>query len=88
VKALDREGLLGEVIYGVLGAANRIDEAAVQVEVMRAYNDWMAEFCAFAARSGWSVSRACRRAIPQPRRTRSVALRGRGQRAVELAMTL
>src|SRR5437764_533205 len=29
VAALDRDGLVGEVIYGVLGAANRIDDTTV-----------------------------------------------------------
>jgi predicted TIM-barrel fold metal-dependent hydrolase len=86
VAALDRDGLLGEVIYGVLGAANRIDETAVQVEVMRAYNDWMAEFCAFAPDR--LVGVACLPSgDPAAAADEIRRLAERGQRAVELAMT-
>src|SRR5687768_3544792 len=86
VAALDRDGLRSEVIYGVLGAANRIDDTAVQVEVMRAYNDWMAEFCAFAPDR--LVGVACLPSgDPAAAADEIRRLAGRGQRAVELAMT-
>jgi predicted TIM-barrel fold metal-dependent hydrolase len=44
--AQDRDGIVGEVLYGVLGVANSIPDPEVSAAVMRAYNDWLAEFCA------------------------------------------
>jgi predicted TIM-barrel fold metal-dependent hydrolase len=46
VAAQDRDGIVGEVLYGVLGVANSIPDPEVSAAVMRAYNDWLAEFCA------------------------------------------
>lgn len=82
----DRDGIVGEVVYGVLGAANRVDELDVQIATMRAYNDWLAEFCAHAPRRLVGVaclpSGAPAAAADEIRRCAA-----RGQRAVELAMT-
>jgi predicted TIM-barrel fold metal-dependent hydrolase len=44
--AQDRDGIVGEVLYGVLGVANSIPDPEISAAVMRAYNDWLAEFCA------------------------------------------
>jgi predicted TIM-barrel fold metal-dependent hydrolase len=44
--AQDRDGIVGEVLYGVLGMANSIPDPEISAAVMRAYNDWLAEFCA------------------------------------------
>jgi predicted TIM-barrel fold metal-dependent hydrolase len=46
VAAQDRDGIVGEVLYGILGVANTIPDPEVSAAVMRAYNDWLAEFCA------------------------------------------
>lgn len=46
VAAQDRDGIVGEVLYGVLGVANSIPDPEVSAAVMRAYNDWLADFCA------------------------------------------
>jgi predicted TIM-barrel fold metal-dependent hydrolase len=46
VAAQDRDGIAGEVLYGVLGVANAIPDPDVSAAVMRAYNDWLVEFCA------------------------------------------
>lgn len=40
----DRDGVSGEVIYGILGAARRADDAEVGAEMGRIYNDFAAEF--------------------------------------------
>jgi predicted TIM-barrel fold metal-dependent hydrolase len=46
IAAQDRDGIVGEVLYGVLGVANSIPDPEISAAVMRAYNDWLAEFCA------------------------------------------
>jgi predicted TIM-barrel fold metal-dependent hydrolase len=48
VAAQERDGIVGEVIYGVLGVANAIPDPEISDAVMRAYNDWLATFCAHA----------------------------------------
>jgi predicted TIM-barrel fold metal-dependent hydrolase len=45
VKDQDRDGVQAEVLYGVLGATGRLNDAEAAVEVMRIYNEWLAEFC-------------------------------------------
>ena len=45
VKDQDRDGVQGEVLYGVLGATGRLNDPDAAVEVMRVYNDWLADFC-------------------------------------------
>jgi predicted TIM-barrel fold metal-dependent hydrolase len=45
VKDQDLDGVAGEVVYGILGAASRLDDPEVADVVVRTYNDWLAEFC-------------------------------------------
>ena len=45
VKDQDRDGVQAEVLYGVLGASSRLNDAEAAVEVMRVYNEWLADFC-------------------------------------------
>ncbi len=40
----DRDGVVGEVIYGILGASARLDDPEVGDAVMRIYNDFAAGF--------------------------------------------
>jgi predicted TIM-barrel fold metal-dependent hydrolase len=42
----DRDGVQAEVLYGILGATGRMNDPDATVEVMRIYNEWLAEFCA------------------------------------------
>src|SRR5260370_113604 len=42
----DRDGVQGEVLYGVLGTTGRMSDPEAAVEVMRIYNEWLAGFCA------------------------------------------
>ena len=42
----DRDGVQAEVLYGILGATGRMNDPEATVEVMRIYNEWLAEFCA------------------------------------------
>jgi predicted TIM-barrel fold metal-dependent hydrolase len=42
----DRDGVQGEVLYGVLGTTGRMNDPEAAVEVMRVYNEWLAGFCA------------------------------------------
>ncbi|HXJ81656.1 MAG TPA: amidohydrolase family protein [Candidatus Methylomirabilis sp.] len=42
----DRDGVQGEVLYGILGTAGRLNDPEAAVEAMRIYNEWLAEFCA------------------------------------------
>ncbi len=45
VKDQELDGVAGEVVYGILGAANRLDDVEVTHTVVRIYNDWLADFC-------------------------------------------
>jgi predicted TIM-barrel fold metal-dependent hydrolase len=42
----DLDGVQGEVLYGILGATGRLNDDEAAVEVMRIYNEWLANFCA------------------------------------------
>lgn len=39
------DGVQGEVLYGVLGAAMRLQDDEASVELLRIYNEWLADFC-------------------------------------------
>jgi predicted TIM-barrel fold metal-dependent hydrolase len=41
----DRDGICGEVVYGILGAASRLEDPEVAAAICRIYNEWLAEFC-------------------------------------------
>ncbi len=45
-KDQDLDGIVGEVVYGILGAANRLEDPEVTACVLHIYNEWLAEFCA------------------------------------------
>jgi predicted TIM-barrel fold metal-dependent hydrolase len=45
IKDQDRDGVQAEVLYGVLGASSRLNDPEAAVEVMRIYNEWLADFC-------------------------------------------
>jgi predicted TIM-barrel fold metal-dependent hydrolase len=42
----DRDGVQGEVLYGILGTTGRMNDPDAAVEVMHIYNEWLADFCA------------------------------------------
>ena len=42
----DLDGVQGEVLYGILGAAMRLGDNEAADEMMRIYNAWLADFCA------------------------------------------
>jgi predicted TIM-barrel fold metal-dependent hydrolase len=44
IKDQDIDGVSGEVIYGILGAASRVADAEVAAEMGRIYNDFAADF--------------------------------------------
>ena len=46
VKDQNRDGVQAEVLYGILGAAQRLQDPEAEIEMMRIYNEWLAEFCA------------------------------------------
>lgn len=41
----DRDGIQGEVIYGILGATMRLNDPEAATQVIRIYNEWLADFC-------------------------------------------
>ena len=41
----DRDGVQAEVLYGILGTTRRLDDPEAAAEVMRIYNEWLADFC-------------------------------------------
>jgi predicted TIM-barrel fold metal-dependent hydrolase len=44
-KDMDRDGIAGEVIYGILLLANNVKDPEAGAVVMRAYNEFLADFC-------------------------------------------
>jgi predicted TIM-barrel fold metal-dependent hydrolase len=44
-KDMDRDGVDAEVIYGILGAATRLNDPEAANEMFRIYNDWLVAFC-------------------------------------------
>lgn len=47
LKDQDRDGVQAEVIYGILGAGNNLQDPEAAIEMYRIYNDWLAEFCTY-----------------------------------------
>jgi len=46
LKDQERDGVQAEVLYGVLGASMRLNDAEASAEMLRIYNEWLADFCA------------------------------------------
>ncbi len=46
IKDQDLDGIQAEVLYGILGAAERLKDSEAATEMMRIYNEWLDEFCA------------------------------------------
>ena len=44
-KDMERDGVVGEVIYGILLVANNLKDPEAAAVVVRAYNDFLSEFC-------------------------------------------
>ncbi|HEU5195181.1 MAG TPA: amidohydrolase family protein [Methylomirabilota bacterium] len=42
---MDRDGVQAEVIFGILGAATRLNDPVAVNEMFRIYNDWLVDFC-------------------------------------------
>jgi predicted TIM-barrel fold metal-dependent hydrolase len=45
VKDQDLDGVDAEVLFGILGAATRLNDHEAAKEMFRIYNDWLVEFC-------------------------------------------
>ena len=45
IKDQDRDGIQAEVLFGILGAGARLNDGPAATEMMRIYNDWLADFC-------------------------------------------
>ena len=45
IKDQERDGVQAEVLYGILGASIRINDDEAAREMLRIYNDWLADFC-------------------------------------------
>ncbi|MFZ5915026.1 MAG: amidohydrolase family protein, partial [Pseudomonadota bacterium] len=45
IKDQDLDGVCGEVLYGILGAANKLGDPEVTKCVVRIYNEWLSNFC-------------------------------------------
>jgi predicted TIM-barrel fold metal-dependent hydrolase len=41
----ERDGVQGEVLYGILGASMRLKDDEAATELIRIYNEWLAGFC-------------------------------------------
>ncbi len=44
-KDMDLDGVQAEVMYGILGAATRLNDHEAATEMFRIYNDWLVDFC-------------------------------------------
>ncbi len=42
---MERDGVQAEVIFGILGAATRLNDPVAANEMFRIYNDWLLDFC-------------------------------------------
>jgi predicted TIM-barrel fold metal-dependent hydrolase len=45
LKDQERDGVQAEVLYGVLGASMRLNDDEAASEMLRIYNEWLADFC-------------------------------------------
>lgn len=45
IRDQDRDGVQAEVLYGILGASMRMNDPEAATEVIRIYNEWLADFC-------------------------------------------
>ena len=45
IKDQDRDGVQAEVLFGILGASQRLNDPEAATEMMRIYNVWLADFC-------------------------------------------
>jgi uncharacterized protein len=45
IKDQDLDGVQAEVLYGILGASQRLNDGEAATELMRIYNEWLAGFC-------------------------------------------
>jgi predicted TIM-barrel fold metal-dependent hydrolase len=45
LKDQDRDGVQAEVLYGILGSSSRMNDPEAAAEMIRIYNDWLADFC-------------------------------------------
>ena len=82
----DRDGISGEVLYGVLGVADSIADQDVSAAVMQAYNEWLSAFCAYDPTR--LVGVACLPSKnPQAAADEIRRCAARGLRSVEIAMT-
>ncbi|HEX3865005.1 MAG TPA: amidohydrolase family protein [Stellaceae bacterium] len=45
LKDMMTDGVDAEVIYGILGAASKLNDIEASNEMLRIYNDWLKEFC-------------------------------------------
>ncbi|HEY1796754.1 MAG TPA: amidohydrolase family protein [Stellaceae bacterium] len=41
----DRDGVQAEILYGILGATNRLNDNEAAGAMLRIYNEWLADFC-------------------------------------------
>ncbi|HTP96995.1 MAG TPA: amidohydrolase family protein [Burkholderiales bacterium] len=48
LKDQDRDGIQAEVLYGILGAGNRLNDPEAAIEMYQIYNSWLSEFCKHA----------------------------------------
>ena len=51
LKDQDRDGVQAEVLYGILGSSTRMADPEAAVEVIRIYNDFLADFTRDASRA-------------------------------------
>jgi uncharacterized protein len=80
LKEQDRDGLQAEVLYGLLGAGNKMTERDLAVEFFRIYNDWLFDFCSHDPRRFIGLasipSRGVEEAVAETHRVAKLGLRG------------
>jgi predicted TIM-barrel fold metal-dependent hydrolase len=80
IKDLDLDGVDAEVIYGILGAASRLNDREAANTMLRIYNDWLVAFCGHYP--GRHIGLAClpygdiEAAVQEVRRVAKLGLKG------------
>ena len=88
VKDQDRDGVRGEVLYGILGASNRLGDPEAAVEMMSIYNAWLADFSDAAPGRFAGIACVPNHDVPAAvREIERVAARG-GVKGIEIANSL
>src|SRR5262249_56103925 len=82
LKDMDVDGIAAEVLFGTVGGAyiNQTDDLELKLALIRAYNDWLADFCKAAPERLLGVAEMpywdLEQTLAEAKRAREKGLRG------------